>query len=153
MLSHLEPYLLAPSALTPTALLERAATLVDSAMLTNALPLLDEREALRLHHNPLYEAWLVPWVTGASTDLHTHQGGYGAYVPIRGLFRETIVSGSGMLDRLVPTAERVAHRPAYTHRLAAVAGPAVTLHLVSPPRRPCLPQVTADRQVVGQVGA
>ncbi len=99
-----------------------------------------------MRHTPLYDAWLLPWELGTATELHAHDGAHGAYVALSGVFRETIASPSAVRERLVMPGERVAFRPQYTHRLAAVAGePAVTLHLSSPPRPsgPCTPAVPA----------
>lgn len=143
MLSHLEPYLLAPSALTPTALLERAAQLADTPALLDALAA-DPGVPVRVRHTPLYDAWLLPWQVGAVTELHAHDGAHGAYVALSGVFRETIATSSAVRERLVHPGERIAFRPDYAHRLAAVGGePAVTLHLSSPPRPsgPCTPAI------------
>jgi hypothetical protein len=138
MLSHLEPYLLMPSALTPTALLERAALIAETVTI-NTL----DAGPVRVRNTPLYDAWLLPWEIGAATSLHAHDGAHGAYVALSGVFRETIASASAVRERLVLAGERVAFRPDYTHRLAAVAGPAVSLHLFSPPRAagPCTPSL------------
>lgn len=136
MLSHLEPYLLMPSALTPTALLERAEAI--AASVTNDTLVGDG--PVRIRHTPLYDAWLLPWEPGAATSLHAHDGAHGAYVVVSGEFRETIASESGVRERVVAADEKVAFRPEYTHRLTAT-GPALTLHLFSPPRPtgPCAP--------------
>lgn len=149
MLGHLEPYLLMPSALTPTALLERAALIAGTPGLLDALGA--GTGPVRVRHTPLYDAWLLPWEPGAATELHAHDGAHGAYVALRGVLRETIASPSAVRERLVLAGERVAFRPAYTHRLAAVASEqVVTLHLSSPPRSagPCTPAVVADRALV-----
>lgn len=140
MLSHLEPYLLMPSALTPTALLERAAQIAETVTI-NTLG----SGPVRVRHTPLYDAWLLPWEQDAVTSLHGHDGAHGAYVAMSGTFRETIASESGVRERLVLAGERVAFRPAYTHRLASVGeSRGVTLHLFSPPRPagPCTPDAT-----------
>jgi quercetin dioxygenase-like cupin family protein len=136
MLNHLEPYLLMPSALTPTALLERAEAI--AATVTNDTHL--GAGPVRIRHTPLYDAWLVPWEPGAATALHTHDGAHGAYVALSGEFQETIASESGVRERVVAAGEKVAFRPEYTHRLTAT-GPAMSLHLFSPPRAagPCAP--------------
>jgi hypothetical protein len=145
MLGHLEPYLLAPSSLTPTALLERAALIAATPTLLDSLGSVAAGGVpVRVRHTPLYDAWLLPWELGTATELHAHDGAHGAYVALRGVFRETIATASAVRERLVLAGERVAFRPEYAHRLAAVAGaPAVTLHLSSPPRPtgPCTPPV------------
>jgi mannose-6-phosphate isomerase-like protein (cupin superfamily) len=152
MLGHLEPYLLMPSALTPTALLERAERIAGTPALLDALAgAADPTAPVRVRHTPLYDAWLLPWDLGAATTLHAHDGAHGAYVAVSGVFRETIATSSAVRERLVLAGERVAFRPGYTHRLAAVAGePAVTLHLSSPPRPsgPCTPATRADHVLV-----
>jgi hypothetical protein len=127
MLSHIEPYLLMPSALTPTALLERAEQIA-AAVTINTLA-----GPVRVRHTPLYDAWLLPWEQDAVTSLHAHDGSYGAYVALSGTFRETIASESGIVERVVLAGEKVAFRPGYTHSLTTSA-PAVSLHLFSPPR-------------------
>jgi Cysteine dioxygenase type I len=127
MLSHIEPYLLMPSALTPTALLERAEQIA-AAVTINTLA-----GPVRVRHTPLYDAWLLPWEGDAVASLHAHDGSYGAYVALSGSFRETIASESGIVERLVLAGEKVALRPGYTHSLTTSA-PAVSLHLFSPPR-------------------
>jgi Cysteine dioxygenase type I len=127
MLSHIEPYLLMPSALTPTALLERADQIA-AAVTINTLT-----GPVRVRHTPLYDAWLLPWEQDAVTSLHAHDGSYGAYVALSGTFRETIASESGIVERVVLAGEKVAFRPGYTHSLTTSA-PAVSLHLFSPPR-------------------
>ena len=59
MLTHLEPFLLAPSALTPTAQSRLAAELAATPVVwQDALRNLGA-EPVRLRHNPLYEVWLV----------------------------------------------------------------------------------------------
>lgn len=127
MLSHLEPYLLMPSALTPTALLQRADQIAATVTINTLTG------PVRVRHTPLYDAWLLPWERDAVTTLHAHDGSYGAYVALSGTFRETVASESGIRERLVVTGEKVVFRPGYTHRLTTSA-PAVSLHLFSPPR-------------------
>lgn len=130
MLSHLEPYLLMPSALTPTALAERADQIL--AALGSAEP-----EPGRLRHTPLYDAWLVPWST---TDVHTHDA-FAVYVPLTGVLRETALTASAVSDRVIAPGESVAYRPGDTHRLA-VDEPTLVLALHSPPRRDVLSPVS-----------
>jgi hypothetical protein len=146
VLHHLEPYLLAPSALTPTALLERAAQLADSAAVRHAVDALAAGAPVRVRHTPLYDAWLLRWEPGHRSDLHAHEGAHGAYAALTGRFRETVAVASALSHRLIDTGERVAFRPGHLHQLAAVgAGPAVSLHLFSPPRPagPCQPLAPA----------
>jgi quercetin dioxygenase-like cupin family protein len=135
LLSHLEPYLLMPSALTTTALLERAGQIASSAAVEDALRTLGN-EPVRVRHTPLYDAWLVPWTPGASAALHAHDGAHGAVTAIRGELRETVTTGSGVQDRIVAAGEPAGYRPGDVHSLTA-PGPAVTLHLSSPPRPVC----------------
>lgn len=120
MLSHVEPYLLMPSALTPTALTERAEQIV--ATLTDLAP-------GRVRHTPLYDAWLVPW---SSTDVHTHDA-FAVYLPLTGALHETAVTADGVSDRVIAPGERATYRPGDTHRLTADTGTMV-LALHSPPR-------------------
>ncbi|MCW2503497.1 MAG: cysteine dioxygenase [Actinomycetia bacterium] len=132
MLSHLEPYLLMPSALTPTALIERADQLAASAALRDALLGLGE-VPVRIRHTPLYDAWLLPWAAGSVADLHSHDGSYGAVAAVHGVLRETVSTADGVRERIVRPGDRHGYRPGDAHRLAAGDARAVTLHLSSPP--------------------
>lgn len=149
MLSHLEPYLLAPSALTPTALLQRAHDLLSDPAVAAALA--SGERAVLVRSNPLYDAWLVRWSADDATDLHSHADSYGAYAVVAGEFREVAAAEDGLRERIVARGERVGFQPGYAHRLSPAAtdsagtgdagiGDAVTLHLSSPPRAaaPCL---------------
>jgi hypothetical protein len=135
LLSHLEPYMLMPSALTTTALLERAGQLAASAEVEDALRTIGD-EPVRVRHTPLYDAWLVPWPAGSSAALHAHDGAHGAVAAIHGAIRETVTTASGVQDRVVLPGAPAGHRPGDVHELTA-DGPAVTLHLSSPPRSAC----------------
>jgi hypothetical protein len=127
--------MLMPSALTTTALVERAGQLAASAEVADALRTIGE-EPVRVRHTPLYDAWLVPWPAGSGAALHAHDGAHGAVTAIRGELRETLTSASGVQGRVVLPGAPSGHRPGDIHALTA-DGPAVTLHLSSPPRSAC----------------
>ncbi len=135
MLSHIEPYLLMPSALTPTALLERADQIA-AAVTINTLA-----GPVRVRHTPLYDAWLLPWEQDAVTSLHAHDGSYGAYVALSGTFRETIASESGIVERVVLAGEKVAFRPGYTHSLDDQRAGGVAAPLLPAAPRPARAQL------------
>jgi quercetin dioxygenase-like cupin family protein len=156
MLDFPEPYLLAPSSLTPTALRERAAAiLADPGVLDPAkLAALPVGGAVELRGNFLYDAWLVRLGPRAASDLHAHERGYSAVAVVSGALRETRATLDGLYVRTVAAGEMISTRPGDTHRLtvAEVAddnnnrftdatGPSVgggagtvALYLTSPPR-------------------
>jgi quercetin dioxygenase-like cupin family protein len=143
MLSHLEPFLLMPSALTTTALRERAEQLAAAPELQDALSRLGD-QPIRVRHTPLYDAWLLPWAPDSSTDLHVHDAAHGVITVLDGTLREAVTSESGVEERAVATGQAIGYAPGDAHRLTALNGaPAVTLHLSSPPRPegPRLPAV------------
>ncbi|MFI5959284.1 hypothetical protein [Cryptosporangium sp. NPDC051539] len=131
MLDYPEPYLLAPSALTPTALRERAESMVVDAALLADLPI---GGAVELRGNFLYDAWLVKLGPDAASDLHAHEAGYGAVAVVSGALRETRASRDGLDERVVRAGGTVSTRPGDTHRLTVEGPGAVAVYLASPPR-------------------
>ncbi|MFN8074442.1 MAG: hypothetical protein U0Q15_03355 [Kineosporiaceae bacterium] len=74
-----------------------------------------------------WEAWLYAWEHGQVGDLHAHDG-HGAIALLRGVLLEDVPgAGGGVLEpgRVHPFA--AGHR----HGLAALSGPAVSLHVVA----------------------
>ena len=156
MLDFPEPYLLAPSSLTPTALRERAATmLADPAVLDpSTLAALPVGGAVELRGNFLYDAWLVRLGPEAASDLHAHERGYSAVAVVSGALRETRATSDGLFVRMVAAGEMISTRAGDTHRLTVTEianeddnrftdapGPSggdevgtVALYLSSPPR-------------------
>jgi quercetin dioxygenase-like cupin family protein len=136
-LDHLEPYLLAPSSLTPTALQERADLIsAEIAAAGGAAALLagNDGQPVALRGNFLYDAWLVSWAPGDATDLHAHRIGFQAVTVLEGTLRETIATSDGLDEAELTAGGRLTTRPGHTHRLVAGQTGAVSLVLSSPPR-------------------
>jgi len=133
MLDFTEPYLLAPSSLTPTALRERAEALltVTDPAVVDDLPV---GAAVELRGNFLYDAWLVKLGPDAASDLHAHERGFGTVAVVAGALRETRASADGLDERVVTAGETVATRPGDTHRLTVDGAGAVAVYLASPPK-------------------
>lgn len=133
MLDFPEPYLLAPSSLTPTALRERAVSVLDVTdhTVVDDLPV---GGAVELRGNFLYDAWLVRLGPDAASDLHAHEHGFGAVTVVSGALRETRASADGLDERVVTAGETVATRPGDTHRLTVEGDEVVAVYLASPPR-------------------
>ncbi|WP_163513073.1 cysteine dioxygenase [Fodinicola acaciae] len=132
----LELYLLSPSALTRTAITRKVSAL--AADTDRWLPLLrystDQRWYAQLESNPFYDAWLLSWTPGQSTELHDHGGSSGAFTVLSGTLREVVVSGGlpRHLDR--PAGATVSFGPKYVHDVGHTGdGPAASLHVYSPP--------------------
>jgi quercetin dioxygenase-like cupin family protein len=136
-LDHLEPYLLAPSSLTPTALRERAeiiAAEIAAAGGADTLLAANDGAPVALRGNFLYDAWLVRWAPGDATDLHAHEVGFQTVTVLEGALRETVATAAGLDEAELARGAQLAARPGYTHRLVAGAAGAVSLVLSSPPR-------------------
>lgn len=135
MLDFPEPYLLAPSSLTPTALRERAAAML-AGVDSTALAGLPVGGAVELRDNFLYDAWLVRLGPDAASDLHAHEQGFSAVAVVSGALRETRATPDGLYLRTVAAGEMISTRPGDTHRLTvADADSTVAIYLASPPRR------------------
>lgn len=152
MLDFAEPYLLAPSSLTPTALRERAATMLADPAATGptVLAALPVGIAVAVRSNFLYDAWLVHLGPDAASDLHAHERGYGAVAVVTGTLRETRATHEGLHDRVVTAGTMVTTRPGDTHRLTVLPTGehgTVALYLASPPR------TTAPRIVTNTTAA
>ncbi|GAA0267923.1 hypothetical protein [Cryptosporangium japonicum] len=135
-LDHLEPYLLAPSSLTPSALRERAGIITaEIAAAGGAEAMLAESggQPVALRGNFLYDAWLVRWTPGEATDLHAHSIGFRTVTVLGGSLNETVATADGLDETELTTGEQLAARPGHTHRLVAGEGGAVSLLLSSPP--------------------
>jgi quercetin dioxygenase-like cupin family protein len=136
-LDHLEPYLLAPSSLTPSALRERAEIItaeIAAAGGAEALLAAADGEPVALRGNFLYDAWLVRWAPGDATDLHAHTVGFQTVTVLDGVLRETVATAEGLDEADLAAGGQLAARPGHTHRLTAGKGGAVSLMLSSPPR-------------------
>ncbi|SHN44568.1 cupin domain-containing protein [Cryptosporangium aurantiacum] len=151
MLDFPEPYLLAPSSLTPTALRERA-----EALLTVTDPTVFENlptgSAIELRGNFLYDAWLVKLGPDAASDLHAHERGFGTVAVVSGALRETRASRDGLDERVVAAGDMVGTRPGDTHRLTVEGEGAVAVYLASPPRG-AAPRIVTSTSAVPVVPA
>jgi predicted metal-dependent enzyme (double-stranded beta helix superfamily) len=94
----------------------------------------------RLAAEPDYEAWLLTWLPGQSTDWHDHGGSAGAFVVLQGVLTEqrALVSPDAV-PRIVPSAQQYAVealRPFGAKHIHKVANdglaPAISLHVYSP---------------------
>jgi mannose-6-phosphate isomerase-like protein (cupin superfamily) len=139
---HLEPFLLAPSALTPTALTRLAAQLAGTPALwrENLRWSETERWYAPLRHTPLYDVWLLSWTPGQATELHDHGGSAGTFHVLAGSLRETVAEGPPdsvrLTERTVTAGHAVTFGPTHVHDVAhAGTGPAASLHVYSPPLR------------------
>jgi predicted metal-dependent enzyme (double-stranded beta helix superfamily) len=139
---HLEPFLLAPSSLTRTALTRLAAQLAATpALWRDHLRWSDtERWHARLRHTPLYDVWLLSWAPGQATELHDHGGSAGAFHVLTGSLRETVAEGAPdsvrLTERTVAAGHGVTFGPAHIHDVAHTGTrPAASVHVYSPPLR------------------
>jgi quercetin dioxygenase-like cupin family protein len=89
-----------------------------------------------LHRDERYEAWLLTWLPGQTTDLHDHGGASGALTVISGTITEDVI-GPRRTPRLTtltwPTGQIRGFGPHHVHRVHnATTDPAVTLHVYAP---------------------
>jgi predicted metal-dependent enzyme (double-stranded beta helix superfamily) len=138
----LEPYLLAPSVLTPTALRRLATDLAHrTALWRDQLQWsASERWYAQLTSTPLYDVWLLSWGPGQATELHDHGGSAGAFHVLAGALRETVAtptpSSVRLTERTVEPRQTVAFGPAHVHDVAhAGTSRSASLHVYSPPLR------------------
>ncbi|RJK95458.1 cysteine dioxygenase [Vallicoccus soli] len=96
----------------------------------------DHRHYARVATGTGYEAWLLTWLPGQSTGLHDHGGSAGAFTVLRGALRELSPRADGLRTRLrervLQTAAVRTFGPDHLHDVAALDGPAVSLHLYGP---------------------
>ncbi|MCW2568046.1 MAG: cupin domain protein [Mycobacterium sp.] len=137
---HLEPFLFAPSALTPTALTRLVAQLAATPALWREHLRWSETERwhARLRHTPLYDVWLLSWTDGQATELHDHGGSAGAFHVLTGSLRETTAEGAPdrvrLTERIVAAGQGVTFGATHVHDVAhAGTGPAASIHVYSPP--------------------
>lgn len=133
---HLEPYLLSPSTLTRTAITQRVSALAaDTGRWQSLLRYsTNERWYAQLESNPFYDAWLLSWTPGQTTELHDHGGSSGAFTVLSGTLREVVLAAGvpRHLDR--PAGSTVTFGSTYIHDVGhAGLGPAASLHVYSPP--------------------
>jgi len=80
-------------------------------------------------------AWLICWLDDHDTGFHDHDQSAGAVAVVSGRVREErLVLGGPPRERLFSAGEAFGFSPAEIHRVRhAGSGPAVTLHVYSPP--------------------
>lgn len=96
----------------------------------------DNRWFSLLHRDDAYEAWLLTWLPGQTTDLHDHGGASGALTVVSGTVTEDVVGPrrAPRLTTLTWTRGQVrGFGPHHVHRVHnAGTTPAVTLHVYAP---------------------
>jgi Cysteine dioxygenase type I len=82
-----------------------------------------------------HEVWLLSWLPGQNTGLHDHGRAAGAFAVARGRVTERTVAGSGRVRRRTYAAGRVrSFGSRHVHDVVNdFGGPAVTVHVYSPP--------------------
>lgn len=99
---------------------------------------LTERYFTRLHHDELFEVWLICWEFGQDTLLHDHGGSAGAFAVATGSLTEDHADRSAqrLHTRRHHAGGAVAFGPTYLHNLVNTdTTPAVTVHAYSRPLR------------------
>jgi hypothetical protein len=97
-------------------------------------------DATQRHYEELWSddhltAWLICWLDDHDTGFHDHDHSAGAVAVVSGRVREErLVLDGTPRDRLFSAGEAFGFSPADIHRIRhAGSGPAVTLHVYSPP--------------------
>jgi quercetin dioxygenase-like cupin family protein len=86
-----------------------------------------------LEHTDEYEAWLLTWLPGQSTELHTHGNATGAFRVVSGVLTEQVMRTNETLA-LEPGQTRV-FAPHYVHQVSNNGSePAVSIHVYRPVR-------------------
>lgn len=128
------------------------AALADYARTLGALPELwepavlftrPERFWLRLDRGAHHEVWLLSWLPGQGTEIHSHGGSSGAFTVVRGELTEgTFAAGEPVADAVVrrlPTGGVRGFGPRHIHQVSNEGSePAVSVHVYSP----ALPEMT-----------
>lgn len=135
---HIEPFMLSPSGLTRTAITDLVTDLANKTDIWESLLRYsaEERWFALLDRTPTYDAWLLSWSPGQSTELHDHGGSSGAFRVLVGTLHETVVTAAGKTRDLHRDAgQTVSFGPKYIHDVAhpGTGQPAASLHVYSPP--------------------
>lgn len=122
----------------PVSLLEVARQVGDRPALWNRYLTFDpaRRRYTRLHRDDAVEIWLLCWDFGQDTLLHDHGGSSGAFTVVTGALLEDCgeIGRPGLRTRRHDAGHGASFSPSYVHNLvAADAGPAVSIHVYSPP--------------------
>ena len=84
----------------------------------------------RLHADDSHEIWLISWLPGQGTGFHDHGGSAGAFAVALGSLEEHDVAGA----HTVPVGGVRGFGAGFVHDVRNVAaGPAVSVHVYSPP--------------------
>jgi predicted metal-dependent enzyme (double-stranded beta helix superfamily) len=94
-----------------------------------------QRHYEELHCDEHLTAWLICWMDDHDTGFHDHDASAGAVAVVGGSVREERLTIAGRpRERVFAAGEVFAFSPADIHRIRhAGSGPAVTLHVYSPP--------------------
>ncbi|WP_405163212.1 cysteine dioxygenase [Nocardia sp. NBC_01499] len=98
-----------------------------------------QRYFYRIATTPDREAWLTTWCPGQFTGLHDHGGSSGAFVVLRGVLHETVVTPRPdgekvrLRNRVYSASRYRTFGPRHLHDVANRGpAPAVSLHLYAP---------------------
>jgi mannose-6-phosphate isomerase-like protein (cupin superfamily) len=84
----------------------------------------------RIHRDDSHEIWLISWLPEQATGFHDHGESAGAFAVALGSLEEHDIAGA----RAVPVGQVRGFGPGYIHDVRNVAsGPAVSVHIYSPP--------------------
>lgn len=124
--------------LQPAELLAAAAALAGRPELWQHLVdhRVDERFYIRLRRDHHLEAWLICWMPSQDTGLHDHDRSGGAvHVATGTVAEERMVLGRGGLDTVeYPSGSGFCFDASRIHNVRHTgAGPAISIHLYSPP--------------------
>jgi hypothetical protein len=97
----------------------------------------EQRTYTRILHNDNVEAYVICWLEGHDTGYHDHDVSSGALAVVDGQIREDrLTIGGPPLTKLMAGGQATTFDAAAIHRVQhAGAGPAVTIHVYSPPIR------------------
>jgi predicted metal-dependent enzyme (double-stranded beta helix superfamily) len=97
----------------------------------------EQRTYTRILHNDNVEAYVICWLDGHDTGYHDHDVSSGALAVVQGQVREDrLTIGGPPLTKLMAGGQSVTFDAAAIHRVRhAGTGPAVTIHVYSPPIR------------------
>jgi predicted metal-dependent enzyme (double-stranded beta helix superfamily) len=97
----------------------------------------EQRVYTRILHNDNVEAYVICWLEGHDTGYHDHDVSSGAVAVVDGQIREDrLTIGGPPLTKLMAGGQATTFDAAAIHRVQhAGAGPAVTIHVYSPPIR------------------
>jgi predicted metal-dependent enzyme (double-stranded beta helix superfamily) len=97
----------------------------------------EQRTYTRILHNDNVEAYVICWLDGHDTGFHDHDVSSGALAVVQGqVYEDRLTIGGAPLTKLMAGGQSVIFDAAAIHRVRhAGAGPAVTIHVYSPPIR------------------